>query len=124
MAFTLRPTVRADFNALGIPALARVKAVTGVDADGNIVGFGGIAYLPNGKVMAFSELKESAKASPVSLHKAALRVIREAKEAGVKEMVAFSDYERSKAAGRWLARLGFFPEDRLDKLVWVWKAED
>ena len=123
MAFTLRPTVRADLDVLECKALARVKAVTGVDADGNIVGFGGVAYLKNGEVMAFSELKETAKASPVSLHKAALRVIREAKKSGIKEMVAFSDYERSKAAGRWLARLGFFPEERLGKLIWVWKAE-
>lgn len=121
--FTLRPTVRADFDALECKAPARVKAVTGVDVDGNIVGFGGVAYLPSGEVMAFSELTERAKASPMSLHKAALRVIREAKEAGVKEMLAISDYERSKAAGRWLARLGFFPEERFGKLVWVWKAE-
>jgi hypothetical protein len=121
--FTLRPTVRADFDVLECKALARVKAVTGIDADGNIVGFGGVAYLSNGEVMAFTELTALAKASPVSLHKAALRVIREAKESGVKELVAISDYERSKDAGRWLARLGFFPEDRLGKLVWVWKAE-
>jgi hypothetical protein len=123
MAFTLRPTVRSDFDELHCLALARVKAVTGVDADGNIVGFGGVAYLKNGDVMAFTELKENAKSSPVSLHKAALRVIREAKEAGIKEMLAFSDYERSKVAGKWLARLGFFPEERRGKLVWVWKAE-
>jgi N-acetylglutamate synthase-like GNAT family acetyltransferase len=121
--FTLRPTVRSDFDALECKALARVKAVTGVDADGNIVGFGGIAYLPNGEVMAFSELTERAKESPLSLHKAALRVIREAKEAGIKELVAISDYERSEAAGRWLARLGFYPRKRRGETVWMWAAE-
>ena len=121
--FTIRPTVRSDFDALGCKALARVKAVTGVDADGNIIGLGGIAYLPNGDVMAFSELTEHAKKSPLSLHKAALRVLREAKEAGVNEMLAISDYERSEAAGRWLERLGFYPRERRGETVWMWAAE-
>lgn len=123
MAFTLRPTVRSDFDELHCLALCRVKAATGVDAEGNIIGFGGVAYLKNGQVMAFSELTEKAKESPVSLHKAALKIIRDARAEGIKEMVAFSDYERSKAAGKWLARLGFFPEKRAGKLMWVWKAE-
>jgi hypothetical protein len=123
MAFTLRPTVRSDFDELHCLALTRVKAMTGVDAEGNIIGFGGVAYLKNGQVMAFSELTEKAKESPVSLHKAALKVIRDAQAEGIKEMVALADYERSLAAGKWLARLGFVLEERAGKTLWVWKAE-
>lgn len=123
MAFTLRPTIRSDFDALHCLALVRVKAVTGIDAEGNIIGFGGVAYLKNGQVMAFTELTEKAKESPVSLHKAALKVIRDAQAEGIKEMVALADYERSLAAGKWLARLGFCLEERAGKTMWVWKAE-
>jgi len=121
--FTLRPTVRADLDALDKNAPARMKSLTGVDAEGNVIGIGGITYLHNGDVMVFSELTDSARASPVSLHKAALRVLREAKDAGIKELLAFPDYEVSTAAGRWLARLGFVPQKRGDKLIWVWKTD-
>jgi hypothetical protein len=123
MGFTVRPSVRADFEALGVEVPTRLKSYTAVGEDGEILGAGGLAYLGNGAVMAFTELTEQAKKTPVALHKAALGVIREAQESGVRELVAYADMARSAAAERWLERLGFIQERRGGALIWVWKSD-
>lgn len=87
----------------------RVRGIAGIDDDGRVLGVGGLAYLPDGRVFAFSHFLPEATKYPVALHKAALMVIGLANAAGVRELYACPEMTRSPAAERWLARLGFSP---------------
>lgn len=90
------------------------------ETEGRVVGVGGLTSLPNGQIMAFTELSASAAKSPVALHRAALKVMAEAKERGIKRVYACADLARSEAAERWLKRLGF---THVEGDTWVWRAE-
>lgn len=84
-----------------------LNALTAV-LDGEVIGMGGTARLPDGTLMAFLELKPGANRYAVTLHKTALRIMREAKERGARRILATAD-PSIEAAPRWLERLGFKP---------------
>lgn len=115
----IRPTTKADCEAFyGQEIPYRIKAYTGL-LDDEIIAIGGIAHPPESDVMAFADLTGDARARAVSLHKFARKVLSEAKEAGVKRLLA--TVERSEpAAERWLKRLGFTPLT-MDNEVWEWR---
>lgn len=106
----LRPTRPDDLpHVIGEPLPWRIRALTG-EVDGRVIGVGGLAHLPGGAVVAWAALTDEARHYKVALHRAGLRMMREAKTAGYKRVVASAD-PQSAAALRWLLRLGFDPID-------------
>ena len=122
---TLRPATSADVRhfAGSIPLRCEL-ALAGEDETGALIGVGGVAVLPDGRRMAFTELTEEARRHPVALHKAALRVLHEARAAGVRELVATTDIGRTPAGERWLKRLGFERAEAAGGTCWTWKNDD
>lgn len=120
---TVRPSSRSDLHLVSDDPLPwRVKALTG-EIDGRAVAVGGLAFLPGGTVAAFAALTDEARACKVSLHRAGLRLMREAREAGIKRVVASAE-TRSEPAMRWLLRLGFEPiESDNERTTFVWRCE-
>ncbi len=117
----LRPARREDFATLKVPVQYRVRAIVGVGGDGEILGVGGLGFLPDGRKFAFTELNPAAHKHPISLHRAALRVLAMADAMGIEELYALSDMARSPAAERWLMKLGFVPDDTGTEIVWMRK---
>jgi hypothetical protein len=116
----IRDSVRADFDALGAPALFRMRSLTMESDDGRILGVGGVAVLDDGRLMAFADLTDEARKNPVTLHKAASRVMARMKAEGVKGLIAVADMNASPAAERWLKRFGFEREEYGGRAVWIW----
>lgn len=101
-----RAATQADFAALlDEPLPWRVRALT-VEHDGRPVGIGGLAFMPDGTVAAFLHAATDARKFRMTVHKAGLRVMREARRLGVRRIVALADPEIA-AAAPWLKRLGF-----------------
>lgn len=120
----LRDARRSDLAAFVPNVPFRLMALTGEDEAGNILGVGGVAFLPDGRKMAFTELTPEARRHPVTLHRAALRALDMARAAGVRELVATTDAKVTPAGERWLVRLGFEQTDIGGVAVWVWKNND
>lgn len=116
----VRPAVASDFSKFNAKLPYRVRATTGL-LDGEVVAVGGIAYLPDGTHGAFFLADEKARTYPVALHKTALQVLQNAKELGIKKLVALAD-PKIGAAERWLARLGFEPVTLEDQVFWIWHS--
>lgn len=115
----LRPATRADFDALlDEPLPWRVRA-TAAEVDGVLIGVGGLAFLPDGTVGAFVHASDAAKKYPVTLHKAGLRTMAEARKLGIRRVVALAD-EKIDRAIPWLERLGFRKMIHEGGGVWVW----
>ena len=105
----LRDLTAADMKIFAPSMPYRVRGVAGVEDDGRVLGVGGLAYLPDGRVFAFSYFGPEATKYPIALHKTALMVIGLARASGVRELYACPELRRSPAAERWLKRLGFEP---------------
>ena len=115
----LRPTRPDDLpHLIGEPLPWRVRAITG-EIDGRVIGIGGLTFLPGGTVAAWTALTDEALRHKITLHRAALRLLREAKAAGYSRIVACADPESVKAV-RWLERLGF---ECLAGMVYVWRPD-
>lgn len=95
----------------------RIKAMTG-RLDGKIIGIGGIAYMPDGAVMAFLESTDETRKHAVTLYKVARQILKDAAAAGHRHIVALGDPE-IEAVPRWLKRLGFEPVDVSGQEVYV-----
>ena len=112
----LTPTTPEDFFEFkqAIPPY-RIRAITG-RVDGRIVGIGGIAYLPDGSILAFLESTDEARKHAVTLYKAARQILKDAALAGHRRIIAVGDPE-VQAVPRWLKRLGFEPVEGLEVYV-------
>jgi RimJ/RimL family protein N-acetyltransferase len=99
----------------------RVRAWA-VEKDGELLGIGGFAYQPNDTIAAFVLKKPGAEKYAVSLHRAGLMAMREAKRLGYRRVVALAD-KANEAAERWLERLGFQQVMVDSEQAWVWEAE-
>lgn len=120
MTVEVRPSIPADFETfIDRPLPYRVKALTGL-VDSEIVAVGGIAFLPDGAHGAFLMANETARKYPITLHKAGLRILREAKALGILKLAAIADTDIT-AAERWLGRFGFEPVTVGGKEVWLWQ---
>lgn len=125
MSVEIAPTTSDDISEFLPNGLAwRARALT-AKKDGKVIGIGGITYMPNGKAAAFVEATEDdCKAHPITLHRMALKVINEARERGVNEIMAVTDKSR-EAAARWLERLGFELVGVIDgEAVYRWHRSD
>lgn len=112
---------KADLAERGMDIPYRMIAMAGRNEAGEIIGLGGIAFLPDGQKYAFTELTDEARKNPVALHKAALTILDAAKRRGVRRIVASADMSASPAAKRWLARLGFKQHEWNNQEVWIWQ---
>jgi len=95
-----------------------VKALAGF-VGGELVAIAGLA-LSRGRVVAFADLKPEAKQHRFALHRAAVRVMADARRQGHKVIFATPDLNEPTAR-RWLQRLGFSPVDDEGK-IWLWQA--
>lgn len=123
MRLETRPTVAEDVPRLIESLPTRIKALTVTKGD-EILGIGGLTFMPDGTVAAFVMQQDGAALKyPIATHKAALRVLREAKADGHRRIVATTQAGNPRAE-RWLLRLGF---RRLVEsgtfIVWVWEAK-
>lgn len=117
MKVKIRPAVPSDFLQLidRLPPY-RVRAFTGAMGD-EVLGIGGIAYLQDGAHGVFLLTSEKAKKFPVTLHKAGLMVLREARRLGIRKLVTLADPHIAPAE-RWLLRLGFEQIQIGEEKVW------
>lgn len=86
-----------------------------------MLGIGGFAYQPNDTIAAFVLKKPGAEKYAVSLHRAGLMAMREAKRLGYRRIVALAE-QTNEAAERWLERLGFKQVMVGTEKAWVWEA--
>jgi N-acetylglutamate synthase-like GNAT family acetyltransferase len=109
MTCEIVPAERKHFvELLGAIPLHRVKGYAGI-ANGKVVGVGGVYYFPDGTIAASLALSESARRFPKTLLKVAKQVMKDARETGVKELVALADLSIPRAR-EFLLHLGFLPE--------------
>jgi RimJ/RimL family protein N-acetyltransferase len=99
----------------------RVRAWAVENEDG-LLGIGGFAYQPNDTIAAFVIKKPGSEKYAVSLHRAGLRAMAEAKRLGYRRIVALAD-KTNAAAERWLKRLGFQQVMVDSEQAWVWEAD-
>lgn len=120
MAFIVSPAKRSDFEEFGRPAPYRLFGLTARNEDGQIIALGGVAYLADGRKMAFADLTEEARHHKVALHKAGHAMMKMVRAKGINCVIATASKD-VPAAERWLARFGFDPELHGDQTVWVWR---
>ncbi len=115
----VRPSTLADLVAhCGQLPPVRVRAYTGL-MDGEIIAIGGVAYLPNGAVLAFLDASDiTREKAKLSLYKTAKKVVEDCKRRGVTQINAMPQVD-IEAAERFLARLGFRLEDP-DKRTFIY----
>lgn len=117
----IRPATRADIDQLiSEPLPYRIRAFA-VEADGKLLGVGGFAYQPNDTIAAFVLKAPGAERYKLSLHRAGLMAMAEAKAAGFRRIVALAE-KTNPAAERWLTRLGFKQVTVDGDKAWVWEA--
>lgn len=117
----MRPATRSDFDAVIAESLPyRVRAFA-AERDGEVLGVGGLAFMPDGTVAAFVHAAPGAHRFKVAFHKAGLMAMAEARRLGLRRVVATAETQHPRAT-QWLARLGFEPEDVDGLTVWVWKG--
>lgn len=124
MAFIVSPTKRSDFDEIGKTPPYRLFGLTARNEHGQIIGFGGVAYLEDGRKMAFADLTEEARKHKVALHKAGKQIMDTARRKGVKRLIAMADMEASPAAERWLKRFGFRQHEVNGAKIWEWVSDN
>jgi RimJ/RimL family protein N-acetyltransferase len=117
---SIRPATRVDFiTLLAEPLPWRVRALT-VEHEGVPIGIGGLAFMPDGTVAAFVHAETALRRFRVTLHRAGLRMMREAEQLGVRRIVAMADPD-VEAAVAWLKRLGFKETIVHGEKVYEWR---
>lgn len=101
------------------PLPCRIRAFA-AELDGELLGIGGLAYLPTGVVGAWLQMHEGSRRYAVALHRAGLRVLDEARRLGIRRLVAMAE-PGVEPAERWLRRLGFEETIVDGKQVFVWQ---
>lgn len=98
---------------------ARLLAYVAVKR-GEVLGVGGIIYMPNGDVMAFFDLNDEGRKHAVTVHRAALRVLSTWQLRGHKSLLIRLDRSIPRAEA-WARRLGFAPLHDQEG-VWAWRG--
>lgn len=120
MKATLRPTVAADFIALqGKLPPYRTRCITAVLGD-QVIGIGGLVFYPGGTVAVSALIKEELRRRPVTLHRAGLRVMADAEQLGIAEIVGEPQPD-NPAAERWMERCGFTRVEVEGRPIFFWR---
>lgn len=102
----LRPAIPSDLSAFtAVPLPFPIRAIT-LLIDGTVRAIGGLAFCPNGQVMAFMDQTAGLEKYPVAIHRAGHAGMRMIRDSGLTEVVATADNANPKAL-RWLRRFGF-----------------
>lgn len=120
---TFSPATSTDVKTLGPAAerlSVRVKALSARVGD-ELVGVAGIGYLGAGRVFAFAHLSEECRKRKIQLHRQAKAFLAEVERAGARVITAKAD-SSVPAAGRWLERLGFKPDQYGEETIYVREA--
>ena len=96
----------------------RVRGFT-AELDGKILGLGGLAFLSTETTGIYLLLFDGYEKFPITLHKAALKVLNMAREMGIKKLVSLADQDFPNAE-RWHERLGFIPTMIYGQKVYQW----
>jgi hypothetical protein len=108
----IRPATESDLVRFfdGKPAaLSHCRAMAWVGVDGeDVLGVGGVLYHSDGGVTGFLNVSDEGRKHAVTLHRAALRMLTEWKNAGHKRLAITIDRNIPKAEA-WARRLGFEP---------------
>jgi len=116
----LRSATRADVDLMIADLPFRIRGYA-AELDGKLLGLGGLAFFPNGSVGAFLMMNEGAQRYKMSLHKAGLKVIEDARRLGIKRVVAMAQ-PGVEPAVRWLKRLGFEEMTVDGETVFAWQG--
>lgn len=117
----LRPTVAQDLpHVIREPLPFRIRAITAHVGD-QVLGVGGLGYLPNGVVGAFVAMNAEGRKYPTAIHRAGRAAMRMIRESGEQRVVALAD-ELVPGAARWLERLGFEAVTVDGVTAYVWEV--
>ena len=114
----VRPATREDikqFSGFSFPNTPTIKAWVG-EVDGKVEGISGFA-LSHGRWYIFCDLNEKAKPYKMTIAKNAHRVMKEAREMGIRYIYAQIDEDEPRAIA-WLGTLGFEPDPRSSLYRW------
>jgi hypothetical protein len=109
----IRHSTQADIDAMmSVPLPCRVRSLT-IEVEGRVLGIGGMAYLPDGRVGIFAELTDELRRDyKVTLHRAGLMLMDMVRSLGVKRAFGYPGGNAGEEiATRWLRRLGFRPAE-------------
>lgn len=116
----LSPLAAADLTVISDqPPAYRLSGLT-ARCDGAIIALGGYSHLPDGSLLAFAWLSETARGLKFWLHREAIKMVADMRETG-RPVIATASPD-VPAAERWLDRLGFIPTQRKadnGKTIWV-----
>ncbi len=107
-------------HLIGEPLPFRIRALTAHVGD-QVLGIGGLGYLPDGVVGAFVVMSEEGRKYPVAIHRAGLAAMEMIRASGERRVIALADHF-VPAAERWLERLGFEAVTVDGVTAYVWQA--
>jgi hypothetical protein len=119
MPLTVRPATRSDIEAFSdMTPKPSIRAIAG-ELDGRVVALGGLV-LAGGRWHAFVDLTEEAAPFKITIARAAIRFLAEARRDGIKFIYAEADTTKPTALA-WLTSLGFHLDPRSNHL-YRWRA--
>ncbi len=115
----VRPASAEDIAAFSnMPNKPTIRALV-LEADGHLVGIGGIAVI-GGRHLGFVDLKDEARQYKTTIGRAAIRFLADLRREGIRYIYVQRDEDEPRA-GIWLASLGFEIDPRTPHLL-RWRA--
>lgn len=115
----VRPAMRADIEAYSKrPQSQTIRAIV-AERDGEIIGIGGM-YLSRGRWYAFADVPEECRKYKITIARAAIRFLDEARRSGIRFVYAVRD-EDEPGSLKWLTSLGFEIDPR-SMIFFRWRA--
>lgn len=120
----IRPARPDDFLAFLGHSLPYRSRAFAVEDGGNLLGIGGLAYLPDGTIGAFvHQVAGARQCHKITMHKAGLMIMQLARELGIPRVVAMADPDVDTAVA-WLKRLGFVERHVGGHTAYVWERQN
>ena len=119
----VRPARAGDIEAyaatIGKPMVLPTVIAWAGEIDGRVVAIGGVA-IAGGRHRAFIDLQPEARPWKMTIARSALRALSHLKALGVRYIYAEPDPDEP-GAQRWLASLGFRPDQRSNGALYRWQ---
>lgn len=117
---TVRPATRADIEVFaGRSNNETIRGFVG-ELNGKVIAIGGLAQV-KGRQYAFIDLHDEVRNYKMHIMRAAIRLLQDASDRGVRFIYAQADQEEPKSDA-WLKRLGFEPDPRSETL-YRWRSK-